>query len=199
MRQARAAMTLNQTLISFLLAGALAGCSTNPSLRTSQATSTDAAQAIDEELAVAEGRADVAQPGSDRQASVMDPSLSEALLPSLASASDGDDRFDINAGGLAAAPFFEALVEGSRYNVVVYPDVDAVIDLRLRDVTVPEVMDVAGDLYGLDIERKGRLFHVKASGVQTRLFPIDYLSFKRSGGSETRVRATAAFKTQRWL
>jgi len=187
MRQARAAMTLNQTLISFLLAGALAGCSTNPSLRTSQATSTDAAQAIDEELAVAEGRADVAQPGSDRQASVMDPSLSEALLPSLASASDGDDRFDINAGGLAAAPFFEALVEGSRYNVVVYPDVDAVIDLRLRDVTVPEVMDVAGDLYGLDIERKGRLFHVKASGVQTRLFPIDYLSFKRSGGSETRV------------
>jgi MSHA biogenesis protein MshL len=180
-------MTLNQTLISFLLAGALAGCSTNPSLRTSQATSTDAAQAIDEELAVAEGRADVAQPGSDRQASVMDPSLSEALLPSLASASDGDDRFDINAGGLAAAPFFEALVEGSRYNVVVYPDVDAVIDLRLRDVTVPEVMDVAGDLYGLDIERKGRLFHVKASGVQTRLFPIDYLSFKRSGGSETRV------------
>lgn len=204
MKQIRAAMTLNQTLISLLLAGALAGCSTNPLLRTSQATSTDAAQAIDEELAVAEGRADarddargdVAQPGSDRPASAMDEALSEALLPSLASASDSDDRFDINAGGLAAAPFFEALVAGSRYNVVVYPDVDAVVDLRLRDVTVPEVMDVAGELYGLDIERKGRLFHVKVSGIQTRLFPIDYLSFKRSGGSETRVSSGQVSSTR---
>lgn len=197
MKQIRAAMTLNQTLISLMLAVALAGCSTNPLLRTSQATSTDAARAIDDELAAAEGKGgDVAESASDRPGSAMNESLSEALLPSLASTSDGDDRFDINARDLGAAPFFQALVEGSRYNVVVYPDVDAVVDLRLRDVTVPEVMDVAGELYGLDIERKGRLFHVKASGVQTRLFPIDYLSFKRSGGSETRVSSGQVSSTR---
>ena len=189
-------MTLNQTLICLILAGALAGCSTNPLLRTSQATSTDAARAIDEELAAAEGRGDVTESASDRPGSVMDESLSEALLPSLASASDGDDRFDINARDLAAATFFQALVEGSRYNVVVYPDVSATVDLRLRDVTVPEVMDVAGELYDLDIERKGRLFHVKTSGIQTRLFPIDYLSFKRSGGSETRVSSGQVSSTR---
>ena len=96
-------------------------------------------------------------------------------------------RFDVDARGLAAGPFFEALVDGSRYNVVVHPGVDAVVDLRLRDVTVPEVMDIASDLYGLDIQRNGRLFQVKAESVQTRMFPIDYLHFKRSGGSETRV------------
>lgn len=196
MKQIRAAMTFNQTLISFVLAGALAGCTTSPSLRTSQATSTDAARAIDEELAGAQGREATTEPGGDRRAAAMDESLSDALLPSLASVSDGDDRFDINARSLAAAPFFEALVEGSRYNVVVYPDVDAVIDLRLRDVTVPEVMDVAGEIYGLDIERKGRLFHVRASGIQTRLFPIDYLSFKRSGGSETRVSSGQVSSTR---
>lgn len=196
MKQIRAAMTFNQTLISFVLAGALAGCTTSPSLRTSQATSTDAARAIDEELAGAQGREATTEPGGDRRAAAMDESLSDALLPSLASVSDGDDRFDINASSLAAAPFFEALVEGSRYNVVVYPDVDAVIDLRLRDVTVPEVMDVAGEIYGLDIERKGRLFHVRASGIQTRLFPIDYLSFKRSGGSETRVSSGQVSSTR---
>jgi MSHA biogenesis protein MshL len=196
MKPIRAAMTLNQTLICLILAGALAGCSTNPLLRTSQATSTDAARAIDEELAAAEGRGDVTESASDRPGSVMDESLSEALLPSLASASDGDDRFDINARDLAAATFFQALVEGSRYNVVVYPDVSATVDLRLRDVTVPEVMDVAGELYDLDIERKGRLFHVKTSGIQTRLFPIDYLSFKRSGGSETRVSSGQVSSTR---
>lgn len=64
---------------------------------------------------------------------------------------------------------------------------DSLIDLRLRDVTVPEVVDIVGELYGLQIERNGRLFQVKASGIQTQIFPIDYLNFKRSGGSETRV------------
>ena len=187
MRQKRAAMTLNQTLTILFLVATLAGCSSNPLMRSSQATSTDAAQAIDEELAEAEGSTDSAQPETGSAGPAMNESLSQALLPPLTSSGGGDDRFDINARGLAAAPFFEALVAGSRYNVVVYPAVDAVIDLRLRDVTVPEVMDLAGELYGLDIDRKGRLFHVKANGVQTRLFPIDYLSFKRSGGSETRV------------
>ena len=187
MRQKRAAMTLNKTLISLLLAGALAGCSSNPLMRTSQATSTDAAHAIDDELAAAESKEDIARPDSSSAASAMNETLSQALLPPLTSGSDSDDRFDINARGLEAGPFFEALVEGSRYNVVVYPDVDSLIDLRLRDVTVPEVVDIVGELYGLQIERNGRLFQVKASGVQTRIFPIDYLNFKRSGGSETRV------------
>jgi MSHA biogenesis protein MshL len=187
MRQKRAAMTLNKILISFLLAGALAGCSSNPLPRTSQAISTDAAQAIDDELAAAEGKEDVAQPEGDSAASAMNESLSQALLPPLTSSSDSDNRFDISARGLEAGPFFEALVEGSRYNVVVYPDVDSLIDLRLRDVTVPEVVDIVGELYGLQIERNGRLFQVKTSGTQTQIFSIDYLDFKRSGGSETRV------------
>lgn len=187
MRQKRAAMTLNQTLISLLLIGTLAGCSNNPLMRTSQATSTDAAQAIDDELAAAESKAVAYQAENASAAPAMNDSLSQALLPSLDSGNESDERFDINARDLEAASFFEALVEGSRYNVVVYPDVAALIDLRLRDVTVPEVMDIAGELYDLDIERRGRLFQIKASGIQTRIFPIDYLSFKRSGGSETRV------------
>jgi MSHA biogenesis protein MshL len=39
----------------------------------------------------------------------------------------------------------------------------------------------------LDIQRNGRLFQVNADRLQTRMFPIDYLDFKRKGGSETRV------------
>jgi len=179
-------MTLNRTFLTLLLAMFLTACSNNPLLRTSQATSTNTAVAIDNAMAeaVSGGQSNATArylPGD------LPESVSAALMPALSFVADDEDRFDVKARGLAAGPFFEALVLDSRYNVVVHPDVVAVIDLRLQDVTVPEVMAIAGDLYGLDIQRNGRLFQVRANSVQTQLFPIDYLHFKRSGGSETRV------------
>ncbi|EDM47488.1 pilus (MSHA type) biogenesis protein MshL [Marinobacter algicola] len=188
MTDKRAAMTLNRTFLTVLLATSLAACSNNPLMRTSQATSTDAAQSIDDALAEAEAKSALQRAEREQAARGGVPEdISAALMPSLSADTNDEERFDVDARGLAAGPFFEALVEGSRYNVVIHPGVDAVVDLRLRDVTVPEVMDIASDLYGLDIQRNGRLFQVKAESVQTRMFPIDYLHFKRSGGSETRV------------
>ena len=188
MTDKRAAMTLNRTFLTVLLATSLAACSNNPLMRTSQATSTDAAQSIDDALAEAEAKSALQRSEREQASRAGVPEeVSAALMPSLSTDTNDEERFDVDARGLAAGPFFEALVEGSRYNVVVHPGVDAVVDLRLRDVTVPEVMDIARDLYGLDIQRNGRLFQVKAESVQTRMFPIDYLHFKRSGGSETRV------------
>jgi MSHA biogenesis protein MshL len=188
MTDKRAAMTLNRTFLTMLLATSLAACSNNPLMRTGQATSTDAAQSIDEALAEAEANSALRRSEREQAAPGGVPEeVSAALMPSLSPDTNDEERFDVDARGLAAGPFFEALVEGSRYNVVVHPGVDAVVDLRLRDVNVPEVMDIASDLYGLDIQRNGRLFQVKAESVQTRMFPIDYLHFKRSGGSETRV------------
>jgi len=188
MTDKRAAMTLNRTFLTVLLATSLAACSNKPLMRTSQATSTDAAQSIDDALAEAEAKSALQRSEREQASRAGVPEeVSAALMPSLSADTNDEERFDVDARGLAAGPFFEALVEGSRYNVVVHPGVDAVVDLRLRDVTVPEVMDIARDLYGLDIQRNGRLFQVKAESVQTRMFPIDYLHFKRSGGSETRV------------
>ena len=183
----RAVMTLKQIFICVALMIALAGCSNNPLLLTSQATSTDAANAIDQSLEEAAATSEMAGPETEMDNALTGDSLSQALLPPLADAGNRDERFDVNARALEAATFFEALVDGSRYNAVVYPDVDAVINLRLTDVTVPEVMDIVSELHDLDISRQGRLFQIKASGTQTRIFPIDYLNFKRRGGSETRV------------
>ena len=150
MTDKRAAMTLNRTFLTLLLAMFLTACSNNPLMRTSQATSTDTAAAIDDAMAEAEAEQRRKARAADMAGDVPD-DVSAALMPSLSSAADDEDRFDVNARGLAAGPFFEALVEGSRYNVVIHPDVEAIIDLRLGDVTVPEVMNIAGDLYGLDI------------------------------------------------
>ncbi|PSF09200.1 pilus (MSHA type) biogenesis protein MshL [Marinobacter halophilus] len=180
-------MTIIKPIAGALLSLALAACSNNPLMRSATATSSDVADQIDQTMQQAEQHAAAREreSASARQAAAAD--ISSQLLPPLASAREQDDRFDVNARGISAAGFFEALVEGTRFNVVVHPGVATMVDLRLNDVTVPEVMDIAADLYGLDIQRNGRLFRVAADSVQTQLFPIDYLHFKRRGGSETRV------------
>jgi MSHA biogenesis protein MshL len=173
----------------------LAACSNNPLLRTGKATSTDSARAIDEALAEAEKK-----PGQQSQSETSRPTLppdvTEALLPPLSEEASDSDRFDISARELPAREFFAAIVRGSDYNVVVHPEVQRAITLNLTDVTVPDVMDIAGDLYDLDIKRSGQLYSILPGGIQTRLFPIDYLSFKRRGSSETRVNSGQVSSTR---
>ncbi|WP_203301753.1 pilus (MSHA type) biogenesis protein MshL [Marinobacter sediminum] len=188
-------MTSMRPMAVLLIAATLTACSNNPLMRTSNATSTDVADDIQRSLAEAE-RQSVAADVADNKAAALPAEVSAALLPPLSQGQDLDERFDVNASGIPAGSFFESLVDGTRYNVVVYPGVEAVIDLRLRDVTVPEVMDIAADLYGLDIQRSGRLYKVNGDRIQTRMFPIDYLHFKRKGGSETRVSSGQVSGTQ---
>ncbi len=182
----RIMMTKIRPLVAVVLGLTLAACSNNPMMRTTAATSTEVASQIDKEMAEAEQQA--SRTGSQQSGSGATPAdISSQLLPPLSNNRPQDERFDVNAAGIPADSFFAALVEGTRYNVVVRPNVDTAVDLTLTDVTVPEVMDIAADLYGLDIRRTGRLYRVGADVVQTRLFPIDYLHFKRQGNSDTRV------------
>ncbi|TNE73010.1 MAG: pilus (MSHA type) biogenesis protein MshL [Gammaproteobacteria bacterium] len=181
-------MTGTKRLGLVALAAVMTACSNNPLMRSSSATSTDVADAIEQSLADAEQTVATGDAGRKPSGSSELPAeVSAALLPPLVAPAEAEERFDVNARGIPAGAFFESLVEGTRYNVVVHPAVSSTVDLRLRDVTVPEVMDIAADLYGLDIQKRGRLYQVDADRIQTRMFPIDYLHFKRKGGSETRV------------
>lgn len=166
----------------------LAGCSSNNALmKSGSATSTDSAKAIEESMAEAEREYRQGQTAGDRA------DISSALMPDMddeGSGADPDnDRFNVSARDLAARTFFESLMADSAYNVVVHPDVDTTISMQLQQVTVPEVMEVAGDLYNLDIQRQGRLYRVRPGGMQTRVFQVDYLHMVRRGGSETQVRS----------
>lgn len=176
---------INVFALSLVAVTALTACS-NPLMRSGQATSTETAGAVVDTLSPETGTEAPDQSRSQSQQGAPQ-DITAALLPDLESSGPEDERFDVNARDVAARGFFGALVEGTRYNAVVEPSVSARIDLRLSDVTVPEVMDIAADLYDLDIRRNGRLFRVGENRIQTRIFPIDYLHFKRRGGSETRV------------
>src|SRR5262249_37607959 len=80
--------------------------------------------------------------------------VSQALLPPLvvelpkADTKPVEQRFDLNVNGAPANQVFMAIVSGTRYSMVVHPDVRDPITVNLKDVTVAEALETLRDLYG---------------------------------------------------
>ena len=62
-----------------------------------------------------------------------------------------EPRFDLSVNEAQAREFFVGLMQGSKWNVVLSPEVQGTISLDLKSVTVPLVMDIVRDTYGLSI------------------------------------------------
>ena len=119
--------------------------------------------------------------------------VADALLPSLALDSGGsleledDQRFDISVEAAPAQQFFTSLVEGTRYNMVVHPEVQGTVTLRLRDITIPQVMEAVRDVYGFEFVRTAYGFQVLPGRLQARIYQINFLNVRRSGASSSFV------------
>ncbi|SEF70385.1 pilus (MSHA type) biogenesis protein MshL [Vibrio hangzhouensis] len=96
-------------------------------------------------------------------------------------------RFRVQANGVEAKAFFTSLVKGTEYSVSLHPSVSGNITANLSDVTLDEVLDNVSDMYGYDIEKKGRIIQVYPAGLRTVSIPVDYLQFKRAGRSLTSI------------
>lgn len=99
----------------------------------------------------------------------------------------GDARFDVAVVDAPARAFFEGLADGTPYNMVFEPGISGTISLKLKNVTITEVLDALGDAYGYDYRRTSSGFVIVPPVLQTKLFQVNYLDVERRGTSRTRV------------
>jgi MSHA biogenesis protein MshL len=113
------------------------------------------------------------------------------LLLALAAPLAASERFDIALVDAPAAQVFLQIGQGSRYQVLVAPEVEGRISLNLRQTTVTEALDTIKELYGYDYKILGDKVFVYSNAVSTRIFKINYLPGRRQGESDTRVSSAA--------
>lgn len=134
---------------------------------------------------------------AERKAPARPESLERALLPPVQMGMPSvqglelDPRFDLVVTGAPAAQVFMSIVSGTRYSMLVHPDVTGVISVNLKDVTVEEALAAIRDLYGYEYRIEGRRVLVQGTGLQSRVFKVNYLPGQRRGASEVRVQSSA--------
>ena len=122
-----------------------------------------------------------------RKFSVGFAALAMFLAISARSLAADEPRFDVAVTEAPARVFFEGLVEGTPYNIVLEPGVGGSISLKMHGVTVPEVLEAVRDTYGYDFHRVPSGFVVSPPSMRTRVFQVNYLDLERRGTSRTRV------------
>jgi MSHA biogenesis protein MshL len=134
----------------------------------------------------------------DRISAEMDKAVEErakqAMLPPLVvemprdlEARPLETRFDLNVSNAPAAQVFMAIVSGTRYSMIVHPEVREAISVNLKDVTVPEALETLRELYGYEFRVQGNRITVLPVTLQTRVFKVNYLQATRAGRSDVRV------------
>lgn len=122
--------------------------------------------------------------------------VSQAMLPPLqvdlpTSAQHIEPRFDLAVNNAPASQVFMALVSGTRYSMLVSPEVAGNVTVNLKNVTVRETLETIREMYGYEFKYQGTRIYIQSNALQTRLFQINYLSSRRQGQSEVRVTSSS--------
>jgi MSHA biogenesis protein MshL len=125
-------------------------------------------------------------------AALTDKSLMPPLAPAAAAElSLPEARFDLSVVNAPATQVFMALVSGTRYSMLLPPDVSGNLTVNLKDVTVMEALDTIRDLYGYEYRIQGKRIFIEPNTMKSRVFQINYLSSRRRGSSDLRVTGSS--------
>ena len=119
--------------------------------------------------------------------------VSQALLPPLriempkSSPRIAEQKFDLVVNNAPASQVFLGIISGTRYSMLVHPEVAGSITVNLKDVTVIEALEAIRELYGYDYKLDGPRIFVQPLTLQTRVFQVNYLTSLRKGTSEINV------------
>ncbi|MDP2762760.1 MAG: secretin N-terminal domain-containing protein [Sideroxyarcus sp.] len=118
--------------------------------------------------------------------------INEALLPPLPAAVPIDSvsseaKFDLAVNNTPAQQVFMAIVSGTRYSMLLHPEIDGNISLNLKDVTVFDALESIREMYGYEYKVDGKRIYIQPLGLQTRIFQVNYLTGQREGKSSLRV------------
>jgi MSHA biogenesis protein MshL len=102
-----------------------------------------------------------------------------------------EERFNVALNNVPAQQFFNSIVAGTRYNMLIHPDVSGTITANLKDVTIAEALDAIRELYGYDYRIEGNRITIRPLTMQSRMFQVNYLTANRKGSSNVRVSSTS--------
>jgi MSHA biogenesis protein MshL len=131
------------------------------------------------------------------QQSVQPAEVNNALLPPLSVEMPAvedkplEPRFDLVVSATPVQQVFMAIVSGTRYSMLLHPEVEGSISLNLKDVTVFEALEAIREMYGYDYKMSGERIYVQPLTMQTRIFQVNYLTGSRAGTSSVRVTSSA--------
>jgi MSHA biogenesis protein MshL len=115
--------------------------------------------------------------------------VNNALLPPLSVVMPSVDnkpleaKFDLTVNDTPANQVFMAIVSGTRYSMLVPPDISGNISLNLKEVTVFDALEAIREMYGYEYKVDGARIYIQPVSLQTRIFQVNYLTGQRKGES----------------
>ncbi|MYM91378.1 pilus (MSHA type) biogenesis protein MshL [Rugamonas sp. FT82W] len=165
-------------------AGALAACQTE--------APRDTYNTIDQQVraAAAQAHAQPASPAAVEAALLPPPAAAMAAgLPKARAVME--ERFNVSFNQVPVQQFYNSIVAGTRYNMLIHPDVSGTVTANLKDVTLFEALDAVREMYGYDYKVEGTRIYIRPLTMQTRIFQVNYLNSTRKGTSNVRVSSTS--------
>ncbi|MCJ8311349.1 MAG: pilus (MSHA type) biogenesis protein MshL [Saccharospirillaceae bacterium] len=93
--------------------------------------------------------------------------------------------FDVK--NMPAKLFFEDLANSINQNILLAPQINIPVTLKLNNVNLKAVFSALEDSYNLNIQQHDYGYRVMLDSLQTRIFTVNYLNITRKGQSDTGV------------